>query len=149
MDAIDRAIISELERDGRLTNVELAHRVGLTPGPCLRRVQRLEAEGVIRGYRAVVDPAAVGRSFEVLVDLTLDSQDAETVAYFEQTLARAEEVLELRRLFGSPDYFARVAVADLAAYETFLSRYVMTIPRVRNINSHFTMKDIKPGREAR
>ncbi|MBN6051745.1 Lrp/AsnC family transcriptional regulator [Nonomuraea sp. RK-328] len=141
-------MISELERDGRLTNVELAHRVGLTTGPCLRRVQRLEAEGVIRGYRAVIDPTAVGRSFEVLIDLTLDAQDAETVEYFEQKLSQAEEVLELRRLFGSPDYFARVAVADLAAYETFLSRHVMTIPRVRGINSHFTMKNIKPARDA-
>ncbi|MEQ4721915.1 Lrp/AsnC family transcriptional regulator [Nonomuraea sp. B19D2] len=145
MDAIDRAIISELQRDGRLTNVELANRVGLTTGPCLRRVQRLEAEGVIRGYRAVIDPAAVGRSFEVLVDLTLDAQDAETVERFEQSLARAEEVIELRRLFGSPDYFVRVAVADLAAYETFLSQHVMTIPRVRSISSRFTMKNLKPA----
>ncbi|MEU7745842.1 Lrp/AsnC family transcriptional regulator [Nonomuraea sp. NPDC049158] len=145
MDLIDRAIIAELERDGRLTNVELAQRVGLTAGPCLRRVQRLEAEGVIRGYRAVIDAAAVGRSFEVLVDLTLDAQDAETVEYFEQTLARAEEVVELRRLFGSPDYFVRVAVADLGAYEAFLSQYVMTIPRVRGITSHFTLKNVKPA----
>ncbi|WP_020580387.1 Lrp/AsnC family transcriptional regulator [Actinopolymorpha alba] len=145
MDALDRAIIAELERDGRLTNVELAHRVGLTTGPCLRRVQRLEADGVIRGYRAVIDPTAVGRSFEVLIDLTLDAQDSETVERFEQTLAQAEEVRELRRLFGTPDYFVRVAVADLAAYETFLSQHVMTIPRVRGITSHFTMKNVKPA----
>ncbi|MGW5244088.1 Lrp/AsnC family transcriptional regulator [Streptomyces sp. NPDC004129] len=143
MDATDRAIIAELERDGRLTNVELAERVGLTTGPCLRRVQRLEADGVIRGYRAVIDPSAVGRSFEVLLDLSLEAQDAETVERFEQTLAQAPEVLELRRLFGSPDYFARVAVADLPAYETFLSRRVMTIPRIKNVTSHFTMKRIK------
>ncbi|GGN72592.1 transcriptional regulator [Streptomyces albiflavescens] len=145
MDAIDKAIIGELERDGRLTNVELAQRVGLTTGPCLRRVQRLEAEGVIRGYRAVIDPASVGRSFEVLIDLSLETQDAETVERFEGTLAQAEEVLELRRLFGSPDYFVRVAVADLPAYETFLSRRVMTIPRIKNVTSHFTMKTVKPG----
>ncbi|MFG2855854.1 Lrp/AsnC family transcriptional regulator [Streptomyces mirabilis] len=117
MDAIDLAIIAELERNGRLTNVELAQRVGLTTGPCLRRVQRLEADGVIRGYRAVIDPVAVGRSFEVLIDLSLEAQDAETVERFEQTMAQAEEVIELRRLFGSPDYFVRVAVADLSAYE--------------------------------
>ena len=145
MDAIDKAIIAELERDGRLTNVELAQRIGLTTGPCLRRVQRLEADGVIRGYRAVIDPAARGRSFEVLLDLSLEAQDAETVERFEQTLAQADEVLELRRLFGTPDYFVRVAVADLAAYETFLSQRVMTIPRVRTVTSHFTMKTVKPG----
>lgn len=131
VDAIDEAIIAELERDGRLTNVELAQRVGLTTGPCLRRVQRLEADGVIRGYRAVIDPASVGRSFEVLIDLGLESQDAETVEHFERTLAEAEEVLELRRMFGSPDYFVRVAVADLSAYEAFLSGRVMTIPGSR------------------
>lgn len=145
MDVLDRAIITELERDGRLTNVELARRVGLTTGPCLRRVQRLEADGVISGYRAVIDPVSVGRSFEVLVDITLDSQDARTVELFEQALAQAEEVRELRRLFGSPDYFARIAVADLTAYEAFLSQHVMTIPRVKGITSHFTMKTIKPG----
>ncbi|MEU1513617.1 Lrp/AsnC family transcriptional regulator [Streptomyces sp. NPDC005811] len=145
MDTIDRAIIAELERDGRLTNVELAQRVGLTAGPCLRRVQRLEADGVVRGYRAVIDPASVGRSFEVLIDLSLEAQDAATVERFEETLAQAEEVLELRRLFGSPDYFVRVAVADLPAYEEFLSRRVMTIPRIRNVTSHFTMKTIKPA----
>ncbi|MFE1849281.1 Lrp/AsnC family transcriptional regulator [Streptomyces sp. NPDC059489] len=143
MDAIDRAIIAELERDGRLTNVELAQRVGLTTGPCLRRVQRLEADGVIRGYRAVIDPSAVSRAFEVLVDLTLEAQDAETVERFEQTLAGAEEVLELRRLFGSPDYFVRVGVADLLTYEAFLTGRVMTIPRVKNVTSHFTMKIVK------
>ncbi|MFJ8548952.1 Lrp/AsnC family transcriptional regulator [Streptomyces sp. NPDC093676] len=145
MDAIDRAIIAELERDGRLTNVELAQRVGLTTGPCLRRVQRLEADGVIRGYRVVIDPSAVSRAFEVLVDLTLEAQDAETVERFEQTLEGAEEVLELRRLFGSPDYFVRVGVADLLAYEAFLTGRVMTIPRVKNVTSHFTMKIVKGG----
>ncbi|MGW7294557.1 Lrp/AsnC family transcriptional regulator [Streptomyces xiamenensis] len=145
MDATDRAIIAELERDGRLTNVQLAQRIGLTTGPCLRRVQRLEADDVIRGYRAVVDPAALGRSFEVLLDLTLDSQASGTVEHFERTLTEAEEVIELRRLFGSPDYFARVAVADLVAYEAFLSGRVMTIPGVRNVTSHFTMKNLKPA----
>ncbi|RDG35548.1 Lrp/AsnC family transcriptional regulator [Streptomyces corynorhini] len=143
MDAIDRAIIGELQRDGRLTNVELAQRVGLTTGPCLRRVQRLEADGVISGYRAVIDPVAVGRSFEVLMDLSLETQEAETVERFERTLTEAEEVVELRRLFGSPDYFVRAAVADLIAYENFLSQHVMTIPGFKNVTSHFTMKALK------
>jgi DNA-binding Lrp family transcriptional regulator len=145
MDKVDRAIIAELERDGRLTNVELAHRIGLTTGPCLRRVQRLEADGVIRGYRAVIDATAVGRSVEVLLDVTLEAQDADTVEHVERTLTEAEEVVELRRLFGSPDYFVRVAVADLPAYEIFLSRRVMTIPRVKGVSSRFTMKMLKPA----
>ncbi|MFE3443470.1 Lrp/AsnC family transcriptional regulator [Nocardia sp. NPDC059180] len=143
MDSLDRAIIAELEVDGRLTNVELAGRVGLTPGPCLRRVQRLEADGVIRGYRAVIDPGSVGRSFEVLLDLTLEGQDAKTVSRFEETMTGLDEVRELRRLFGTPDYFARVAVADLDAYEAFLSKHVMTIPKIGRVNSRFTMKNLK------
>jgi len=143
VDALDRAIIAELESDGRLSNVELASRVRLTPGPCLRRVQRLEASGVIRGYRAVIDPASVGRAFEVLVDIDLERQDAETVEQFEDTMCRAEEVTELRRLFGTPDYFVRIAVADLSAYEAFLSERVLPIPGVRRVSSHFAMKIIK------
>lgn len=87
----------------------------------------------------------MGRSFEVLVDITLDSQDAQTVEHFERALTQAAEVRELRRLFGSPEYFVRVAVADLAAYEAFLSHHVMTIPRVKRITSHFTMKTVKPS----
>jgi DNA-binding Lrp family transcriptional regulator len=141
----DHAHAGEQNRRDLAARVELAQRVGLTTGPCLRRVQRLEADGVIRGYRAVIDPAAVGRIFEVLIDLTLDAQDAETVERFEETLAQADEVIELRRLFGSPDYFVRVAGADLAAYETFLSTRVMTIPRIKNVISHFTMKNVKPA----
>lgn len=143
MDKLDRAIIAELEQDGRISNVDLAARVGLTTGPCLRRVQRLEAAGVIRGYRAIIDPAAMGREFEVLLDIDLQAQDAATVERFESTLAAAAEVTELRRLFGKPDYFVRVAVADLAAYETFLSNDIMTIPGVGRLHSRFAMKNIK------
>jgi DNA-binding Lrp family transcriptional regulator len=143
MDGLDRAIIAELEQDGRLTNVDLAARVGLTTGPCLRRVQRLEATGVIRGYRAIIDPAAIGRGFEVLLDVDLFAQDAATVESFESILAAAPEIIELRRLFGKPDYFVRVAVADLSAYETFLSYRVMTIPGVGRVHSRFAMKNIK------
>jgi len=143
MDRLDRAIIAELEWDGRISNVDLAARVGLTTGPCLRRVQRLEAAGVIRGYRAIIDPAAMGREFEVLLDIDLQAQDAATVERFESTLAAAAEVTELRRLFGKPDYFVRVAVADLAAYETFLSNDIMTIPGVGRLHSRFAMKNIK------
>jgi len=143
MDGLDRAIIAELEQDGRLTNVDLAARVRLTTGPCLRRVQRLEATGVIRSYRAIIDPAAIGRGFEVLLDVDLFAQDAATVESFESILAAAPEIIELRRLFGKPDYFVRVAVADLPAYETFLSNRVMTIPGVGRVHSRFAMKNIK------
>ncbi|MFE5908213.1 Lrp/AsnC family transcriptional regulator [Streptomyces wedmorensis] len=143
LDAIDRDILFHLERDGRLTNVELAKRVGLTPPPCLRRVKRLEETGVLSGYRAVIDPAAVGRGLEVLVDVEVYATDRKTVEAFEETVASYEEVVEFRRLFGRPDYFLRVAVADHAAYEAFLTGRLTGLPGVLRTESHLTMKQIK------
>ncbi|GAB2550981.1 Lrp/AsnC family transcriptional regulator [Leucobacter ruminantium] len=143
MDSLDHAIIAELERDGRISNVELASRIGLTPGPCLRRVQRLEASGVIRGYRAVVDPEALGRSFEVILQVDLASQETSVVEGFEREVAALDEVVEFKRLFGTPDYFVRVAVADLASYESFLTRRIMSVRGVGKLSSHFAMKNLK------
>lgn len=148
MDATDRAIIDVLRQDGRISNVALADRVNLTPGPCLRRVQKLEADGVIVGYRAEVDPAAVGQGFEILLDVELTNFDRGSVDRFEGTMAGYEEVLELYRMFGAPDYFIRVAVADLPAYEAFLTDRVMTIPGVLKVSSRFPMKRIKSLRGA-
>ncbi|WP_427871128.1 Lrp/AsnC family transcriptional regulator [Leucobacter luti] len=143
MDALDRAIIAELAEDGRLSNVELAARIGLTPGPCLRRVQRLESEGVIRGYRAIVDPDAVGRGFEVIVHVDLSTQEAAAVAGFEAAVVALDEVVECQRLFGRPDYFLRIAVADLGSYEAFLTQKIMSLSAIGRVTSHFSMKALK------
>lgn len=143
LDVIDRDILFHLRQDGRLTNVELAKRVGLTPPPCLRRVKRLEEAGVIAGYRAVVDPAALGRGLEVLIDVEIHAQDRGTVEEFEETVASYEEVVEFRRMYGRPDYFLRVAVADHAAYEAFLMGRLSGLPAVSRLESHLTMKEIK------
>ena len=145
LDAIDRDILFHLGRDGRLTNVELAQRVGLTPPPCLRRVKRLEEAGIITGYRAVVDPEALGRSLEVLVDVEVSANDRTTFLEFEDTVAGYDEVIEFRRMYGRPDYFVRVAVADHAAYEAFLVEKLSGLPCVLRIDSHLTMKTIKSG----
>ncbi|MFC8037947.1 Lrp/AsnC family transcriptional regulator [Paenarthrobacter sp. NPDC057355] len=143
MDRIDRAIIRELSLNGRISNVDLAEKVNLTPGPCLRRVQRLEESGTIRGYRAVVDAVALGRGFEVILDVDLKAFDRETVYAFEAAMAGFEEVTEIHRMFGSPDYFVRVAVNDLEAYEAFLSERVMALPGILKVHSRFTMKSVK------
>ena len=143
LDGIDREILFQLQRDGRLSNVELARRVGLTPPPCLRRVKRLEEAGVITGYRAVVDPAAVGRGLEVFVDVDINANDLKTVQAFETTAAGYDEVVELRRMFGHPDYFLRIAVAGHAAYEAFLTGKLIGLPGVLHVTSHLTMKKIK------
>ena len=145
LDGIDREILFQLQRDGRLSNVELARRVGLTPPPCLRRVKRLEEAGVITGYRAVVDPAAVGRGLEVFVDVDINANDLVTVQEFEATAAGYDEVIELRRMFGHPDYFLRIAVADHAAYEAFLTGKLIGLPGLLHVTSHLTMKKLKTG----
>ncbi len=146
VDAIDRAILRLLQDDGRLTNRELAERVRLSPSPCLRRVRRLEEVGAIRGYHAELDPVAVGRGFEVLVHADMQVKDRVTIEAFEGQVARLDEVVECRRMFGLPDYLLRVAVADLAAYERFYMAALADLPGVARLNSQFTMKTVKPGR---
>lgn len=146
VDSLDRAIINELERNGRLTNQELADRIGLTPAPCLRRVRRLENEGVITGYTALVDPAALGRSLEVIVNAELVGKSLPAVTSFEERLAALPEVVELRRMFGIPDYLIRVQVADLPAYEQWVTTHLLGDPAIARIDSRLTMKNIKTSR---
>ncbi|HEY2650300.1 MAG TPA: Lrp/AsnC family transcriptional regulator [Solirubrobacteraceae bacterium] len=145
MDALDRAILRQLQTDGRLTNVELAERVRLSPSPCLRRVRALEHAGVIRGYHADIDAAALGRGFEVTVHVELAFKDRGTVESFEAGIAALDEVIECRRMFGVPDYIIRVAVADQDAYEAFYMNKLAELPGLARINSQFTMKMVKRG----
>ena len=143
MDSLDRAILDQLQQDGRLTNQDLASRVGLTPAPCLRRVRRLEADGVITGYTATVDPAALGRGFEVIIHAELVAKDLPTVESFEQRLAAMDEVAELRRMFGIPDYVIRVQTADAEAYERWLTTQLLGDPAIARVDSRITMKLLK------
>jgi DNA-binding Lrp family transcriptional regulator len=143
MDAIDRKIIAELQADGRLSNVELADRVGLTTAPCLRRVKRLEDDGVIVGYTALLDPVAMGHAFEVLVNVDLTHKDRGSVERFEAGVAALEEVIEVRRMFGLPDYVVRVGTPDLDTYETFVTARLGAVPGIAKIDSHLTMKVVK------
>jgi DNA-binding Lrp family transcriptional regulator len=143
LDALDREILNQLRQNGNLSNVELARRVGLTPPPCLRRVKRLEEERVITGYRAVIDPTTAGTAFEVMVSVEINITDTQTIEEFEQTVASLDEVVEARRLFGHPDYLLRVLVADGDAYERFNSQVLISLPSVRRVVSHKTMKRIK------
>jgi DNA-binding Lrp family transcriptional regulator len=145
MDALDRAILTELQANGRLTNVELADRVRLSPSPCLRRVRALERSGAIRGYHADIDPAVVDRGFEVTVHVELTLKDRATVEAFEAGIAAFEEVIECRRMFGLPDYVVLVAVADQAAYEAFYMSKLAELPGLARVNSQFTMKMVKRG----
>ena len=126
-----------------MTNQELAAQVGLTPAPCLRRVRKLEEDGVITGYSAIVDRTRMGRGFEVIIHADLVAKDFRTVAAFEERMAGMSEVAELRRMFGIPDYFIRVRVADLAAFEKWLTTQLMGDPAIARVDSRITMKILK------
>ena len=146
MDAVDRKIISELQADGRLTVTELAQRVSLSIAPCHRRLRELERSGAIRGYRAVIDPAAIGLGFEVLVQVTMDREDAATITGFESGLAGIPEVRHAERLFGDPDYLVRVATTDLAAYQALRDEKLATLPGVQRLSSTIVMKRVVDNR---
>jgi DNA-binding Lrp family transcriptional regulator len=120
---------------------ELAERVKLTVS-CHRRLRQLEQTGAIRGYRAVVDPAAIGHGFEVLVHVTREREDAETIAKFEGDLATVPEVRHAERLFGDRDYLLRVATVDLAAYQNLRDEKLATLPGVQRLTSTIVMKRI-------
>ncbi|MCW2092131.1 UNVERIFIED_ORG: DNA-binding Lrp family transcriptional regulator [Rhodococcus erythropolis] len=140
---MDDAILFHLRQDSSLTNTELADLVGLTPSPCLRRVKKLEADGIITGYRAIVSQEALGRGFQVIVTAEIGVNDQATIEDFESQVAAFDEVIECRRLFGIPDYFIRVAVKDLATYENFMVTKLSGLPAVSRVTSLITMKTIK------
>ena len=142
MDAIDRKMLAELQAEGRLTVTELAQRVQLSVAPCHRRLRELERTGVIRGYRAVVDADAIGLGFEVLVNVTMDREDAATIEAFETGLAQVAEVRHAERLFGDPDYLVRVVTTDLAAYQALRDQKLATLPGVQRLTSTIVMKRI-------
>jgi DNA-binding Lrp family transcriptional regulator len=146
MDAIDRMILATLETEGRLTVADLAKRVGLTAAPCLRRVRELERSGVIRGYRADVDPAALGLGFEVLLSVTMDREDAGTIDRFEAELVDVPEVRQAERLFGDPDYLLRVVTADIAAYQRLRDEVLGRLPGVARMTSTIVMKQVVGAR---
>jgi DNA-binding Lrp family transcriptional regulator len=143
VDAVDQEILFHLRQDGRLSNIELAKGVGLTPPPCLRRLERLEESGVIVGYRAVIDPEAEGCGLEALADIEIHASDKKSNLGLEETLASYDEVVECRRMFGRPDYVLRVAVEDHAAYEAFLMNKLTGLPGILRVESNLTMKKVK------
>jgi DNA-binding Lrp family transcriptional regulator len=146
MDAIDAKILRELERDGRVTNLQLAERVALSPSACLRRVQALEASGVIKGYRAVLDRAQLGAGLTVFVMVGLSGQLQRDALAFERAMADCPEVLECHNVTGAVEYLLRVEVSDLAAYKHFHSDVLGNLPQVSRITSHVCLGSSKDQR---
>ncbi|MDP5083946.1 MAG: Lrp/AsnC family transcriptional regulator [Yoonia sp.] len=145
-DPINEKILRALSRDGRISNIELADRVGLSPSACLRRVQELEKAGVIKGYRARLDPAQTGRAFVVYVAVGLAEHTKAAQMAFEQAMQRADEVAECHNVAGAFEYMLRVEVADLPAYKAFHTDKLGTVPHVRAITSYMVMGSSKDVR---
>lgn len=145
-DRINEKILRELTRDGRISNLELADRVGLSPSACLRRVQELERSGIIKGYRAILDRTAMGGGFAVYVTVGLNSHTKASQELFERAMARAPEVRECHNISGNVEYLLRVEVSDLAAYKAFHSEVLGTVTGVNAITSYIVMDSPKDER---
>lgn len=145
LDRFDRDILRALQGDGRLTIQELSDRVGLSPSPVSRRVRRLEAEGVIRGYAALIDEAALGYGVSVFVSVRLDRQVDEALARFESAVQAFPEVVDCWLMTGARDYLLRIATADLAEFERFLTGRLTRIPGVAAIESSIPLRRVKAG----
>ena len=143
LDAIDRKILAALQADGRLSNVDLAERVGLSASPCLRRVRMLENAGIIDRYVALIDQGSVGLPVSVFISIKLEHQQEEDLDRFEAEVSTYPEVLECYLMTGTQDYLLRVVVADLAAYERFLKTKLTRVQNVASIESSFALKQVK------
>jgi DNA-binding Lrp family transcriptional regulator len=142
MDDIDRKILSVLQSNGRATITEIAQFVSLSVSPCHRRLRALERDETILGYRAIVDPVALGLTFQALVFVTMRQEDRETLLGFEDALGRVPEIVQAQRLFGDPDYLLRVVTADLAAYQRLEDDVLSALPGVQRLNSTLVMKHV-------
>lgn len=143
LDRIDLQILNALQDDARLSNVELADRVGLSPSPCARRVKLLEQQGVIQRYVTLVDAASVGLPISVFIHITLEKQIESALQIFEENVSQYPEVMECYLMTGDADYLLRVVVADLETYQRFLMERLTKIPSVASIKSSFALRQIK------
>lgn len=143
LDAIDLRILSALQDDSSISNVELARRINLSPSPTLARVKHLESSGVISRYVALANPAALGLQLTVFVKVSLDRQVSAALKRFESEIAQFDEVMEVYLMTGDEDYLLRLVVPDIQALERFILNHLTKIPHVSNIRSSFALKQVK------
>lgn len=146
MDVINEKILRELSRDGRISNLDLAERVGLSPSACLRRVQDLERRGVISGYRAVINPDATGKSFVAYIGVGLGEHTKAAQETFERAVSGAPEVVECHNITGTIEYLLRIECRDLRAYKTFHTDVLGTMPHVTSLTTYVVMGSPKDER---
>ncbi len=147
LDAIDRRILRALQQNARLSNAELAQKVGLSVSPVWRRVRALEESGIITAYQALVDPTAVGLPVSVFVHVSLEKQVEPALEAFEAAIRRRPEVMECYLMTGDADYLLRVVVPSLAEYERFLMDHLTRVRGIASIKSSFALRPVKHGSE--
>jgi Lrp/AsnC family transcriptional regulator, leucine-responsive regulatory protein len=145
LDAIDCRIVAELQADARLSNVDLAERVGLSPSPCLRRVKQLEREGYIDGYRAALRRERVGLGFTVFLAVKIEGHANEHALKFQEAACAMPEVIACHLVSGDADYLLEVVVPDLEHYQRFLVGKLLNLPIVREIRSNIAIQTLKAG----
>lgn len=143
LDQIDRAILRELQANGRLTNVELARRVNLSPTPCLERTRRLEREGYIRGYVALLDRQKLGHGLTVFIEVELDRTTPEVFERFKDAVSARPEVQECHLIAGGFDYLVKAILADMDSYRDFLGNVIVSLPGVKATHTYVVMEDVK------
>jgi Lrp/AsnC family leucine-responsive transcriptional regulator len=144
LDSTDRKMLSVLQREGRISNAALAERLHLSPSPCLRRLRALERDGVIDGYRAVLDRTKIGIGLTVFVEIKVADHSDRTAAAISEALSAAPEIVAAHIVSGSADFLLEVAVADLPAYERLLFDTLLKLPHVSDVRSNFALRTVKP-----
>jgi DNA-binding Lrp family transcriptional regulator len=147
LDRTDRTILAELQRDGRLSNRELAETVHLSESACLRRVRALEEAGVIDRYAALISQSKVGLPGNVFVSITLNRQEQADLAAFEEAVKRVPEVMECYLMTGAQDYLLRVVVSDAADFERLHSQHLTRLPGVARVQSSFALRTVRKSTE--
>ena len=142
LDATDRRILTVLQKEGRITNAELSERVNLSPSACHRRTQRLEEEGFIAGYVALLDPRRLGRPTTVYVEITLQGQADELLDAFEREVARIPDILECHLMAGQADYLLKILAQDTEDFARIHRQYLSRLPGVRQMHSSFALRPV-------
>ncbi|MDD6176610.1 MAG: leucine-responsive transcriptional regulator Lrp [Succinivibrionaceae bacterium] len=143
LDRIDRNILTELQNDGRLSNVELSKRVGLSPTPCLERVRRLEKNGYILGYSARLNPKALGASLLVFVEISLNKSSPDVFERFNKAVQELPDIQECHLVSGSFDYLLKTRVSDMSAYRKLLSETILKLPCMSDTRTFVVMEEVK------
>lgn len=143
IDKIDRRILIELQKDGKMSNVELSRNVGLSPSPCLERVKRLEQQGYITGYRAILDPNKLGAAMLVFVEITLTKTSVDIFAEFSTAVQQHEDIQECHLVSGNFDFLLKTRVADMANYRKLLGDTLLRLPGVSESRTYVVMEEVK------